>query len=153
MEPETWREKRADQWWGLKVADKALGIDQAGQRAAIVNRLVRRTQDLAFGIKSDEPSEDGMGVHVGDTHQYMPAAQSGMGTVGKLLLAGVAATGLSLPIGAAIALPTIMDAMKPAAVAPAQSPVEPHQPHVEPMTDTDTDTVFELRLGPPKGDE
>lgn len=99
------------------------------------NRAATETQRRATLPGHASPAEDVLNFKSPTTvnHNYPAPPKPGMGTLAKLALAGVAATGLGLPIGGALALPAVLDALKPAAVG----------------TDTDTDTVFEIGLGRP----
>ena len=145
LEPQTWREKLAQQWWRIKVADNALQLAKDQSRQKLVNRLVRWTQDLAFnGMKSTRANHaaateaDDLGVHVGDLHQHYHGGpkSAGSGLLGKLLLTAAAATGIGTPL-AGIALwklPEILRALKPAPPASVDQ-------------DTDTDTAFGLEVG------
>lgn len=83
---------------------------------------------------------------LGDVNQTIthaappPEKKSKFGTLAKL---GVAGALLASGAGAGLAIPLILDALKPAPVVV--------QPQPTTSTDTDTDTTGEIMLWPPKG--
>lgn len=84
----------------------------------------------------DEEMEvlSGRDVKVETHHHHAPPAPAGMSTLAKMAVAGLAATGVGLPIAGAIALPEIIKAFNPPAVT---------QPAFDPND-------FDLMVGPPK---
>ena len=144
-----WKQERARQWWGIKVWERAAMVTKLNKQNGIVHRLARKQQDGTLGQETEEPEDSGnedLGTHIGDStsthHHYPHPAQTAQPTIGssilsKIAVAGIAATGLGLPIGGALALPSLLDALNG---TPAQiTPVKPTKPT------TDNDTLFELR--------
>lgn len=138
---------RMDQWWGVKIADQALQVAKDQNRQQIVSRLIRKTQDGTLGKQTVEPGDEegaDMGVHVGDViHQPPPPSPQTSPWV-KAAVGAAIGFATAGPIGAALALPSIIEAFKstPAPVVQPVTPATTKTPEFE-------DTLFELRLGPP----
>jgi hypothetical protein len=56
--PQSWKEKIARQWWGLKMLDTEVQIAKDQSRQKLVERLVRKTQDGTLGQLDDGEGED-----------------------------------------------------------------------------------------------
>jgi len=136
--------KIADLLWKMRIADHAVQMESAQRRALANERLVKLTQNLAFGINNGSEFEgggayfgevDGMGVDVGNEHKHFHNQEKS--ALEKVLTAGALAAAIATPIGGLMALPSILDRLgpeKPAAVAPIEI--------------DDQNDVFELRLHP-----
>ena len=74
QQPNDWKEKLADQHWKLKLADFGVQIDKDMRRQAMVERLIKKTQDGTLDQETNEPMdkklEDEMGVRIGDEIHY-----------------------------------------------------------------------------------
>ncbi len=96
------------------------------------------TREKLLGSEiTDKHRPEGEDMHIGDDnsviHQYLPAQQgSVIGSLAKLALgAGLITTGIGVPAGGYL----IWDALK-------------NQQTPAPVTDTDTDTQYEIGLEP-----
>lgn len=148
QEPTTWKERVADQWWKLKLADFGVQIDKDMRRHAMVERLVKKTQDGTLQQVTAEPMDktldEQMGVRIGDEIHYhntqatkpVKSEQQTQGSsLGKTLAAaGLAAAGL----GAGVALPIAAWNM----TRPDTQVVVEQNPGI----DTDTDTQYGLKI-------
>lgn len=138
----TWKEKLIQRWAGMRMAHEALQVGKDEERAGIVNRLVRLTQNRAFGVGDEEAKgePDAMGVHVGDTTQnYYSAPGKSSNKVGKLAgkLALVAAL-LGSGVGLGTLLPWLLGRVAPQEPLPAPPVVE---------FPADQDTRYDLHIG------
>lgn len=124
-------------------------VNKLDRQNGIVHRLARKQQDGTLGLRTEEPEDagdDDLGTHIGDTtetHHHYPPPQNNSGTsaLSKLAVAGIAATGLGLPVGGALALPSLLEALNG---TPRQAaPVVPSDKATDKAPDNDT--LFELR--------
>jgi|GEM_PF-1747972 len=135
--PETWTEKLAQMWWGVKVAERAENLRQAARRFDNVDSLVMSTREKLLGKEVvDNNRPEGEEMHIGDyssvTHQYLPPTNSTTGTLAKLAIgAGLLASGIGLPVGGYL----IAEALK-------ETPI----PKDEIVLPADRDTLFNLEL-------
>ncbi|QDV21365.1 hypothetical protein Pan153_60530 [Gimesia panareensis] len=135
--PETWAEKLAQMWWGVKVGERAENLRQAARRFDNVDSLVMSTREKLLGKETvDNNRPEGEDMHIGDyssvTHQYLPPSNSTTGTLAKLALgAGLLTTGIGAPVGGYL----ISDALK-------QKPPDTD----ELVIPADQDTLFNLEL-------
>jgi hypothetical protein len=131
-----------------KLADNGLQIEKDGRRQAVLERLIRKTQDGTLGTSTNEPMdkalEEDMSVSVGNEtyihHEAPPPApvpqESKLSGIAKVVAAsGLAAAGL----GSAAAIPIAAWNL----ARPAQTTVVQEAPDFE---DTDTDTKYNLRI-------
>jgi hypothetical protein len=130
------RVKNVNRVTEMEAAHRAVGIAGIMRSRLMTERLARKQQDGTLGetteMHEDEMLSD-MNVNVGDTiinqpSQQPPALQKAASKL-PLVAALLAAGGIGA--GAAV-LPQLLDK-------------EP-TPVVEPMTDTDTDTQYDLRI-------
>lgn len=105
-----------------------------GAQAVMLQHTQRKLRDNQRSLNQHRklpstPAEDDMLI-LGDVTvtQSTPAAARKGGLLRALLLTGLAATGVGLPVAAAIAAPAVIDWLRrPAAVAPVTDP--PPAPH------------------------
>lgn len=127
-----------DKWARLRMGHEAVMLKDAQEVLAQQRQTVAAHQ-RANGLQG---SDDDVGnIIIGDqTINHAPAQQQpaakGMSPLAKALIGGAIATGLGGGIGGALALPSIIEALNPAATPPT--------------VDTDTDTIFDLFIGAPK---
>lgn len=137
--PETWQQKLAQKWWGIKLGERAENLRQANKRFNNVESLTMATREKLLGKDIvDNHRPEGEEMHVGDDNStrniYYPSQQQGstMGTLAKLAIgAGLLASGVGVPVGGYLIADAIKNAPKPA-----------------PVTDTDTNTGYEVDLVP-----
>lgn len=121
------------QWINLRAVSR--DHDVAHQNWRDARRLAGRGDDAQAEdevIQVDSPTT---------VNHYQ--LSGGLGAVGKLVAAGVIASGLGVPIGLGLAAPAIVDALRPSP-SPATAPVE------SPPAD---DWWFDLYVGPPQESE
>jgi hypothetical protein len=114
---------------------------QDAQEVLAQSRKTVAAHHKANGL--DGPDDMGT-INLGDTTIYnaqqpQAPAKPGLSGLAKAGIAVAAAAALGGGVGLPLALPSIIDALKPA--------VQPASPSI----DTDTDTVFDLFIGAPKG--
>ena len=143
-----WKEKLADLKYRMALAHDGVQIEKDMRRQAVVERLIKKTQDGTLQNATTEPMdkqlEDEMAVRIGDeSHvhyhtetkpvlsQPQPSATSSMAKT--LAAAGLAAAGL----GAGAALPIAAYQMFKQAPTNVIVPTD---------TDTDTNTQYGLRV-------
>jgi len=137
--PESWKEKLAQKWWGIKLGERAENLRQANKRFNNVESLTMATREKLLGKDIvDNHRPEGEEMHVGDDNStrniYYPSQQQGsaMGTLAKLAIgAGLLTTGIGVPAGGYMIADAIKNAQKPA-----------------PVTNTDTNTEYEVDLVP-----
>jgi len=135
--PLTWQERIAKHFWSIKVGERAENLRQASHRFNNVESLVMSTREKLLGKEIvDNNRPEGEEMHIGDdnrvTHQYMPPQKQG-GTLLKLALAaGLAATGVGIPVSAWFVVDAIKSMKQPVSA-------------ITPPT-TDSDTLFGLEL-------
>lgn len=136
-----------DKWAKVRLAHEAMMVQDAQEQLAQSRRAVSEHYK-ANGF--DMPDEDMGSIHIGDQYTTPAPAAPAPAALSGLAKAGIVTAGaLALGGGAGLpfALPSIIEALKPAAAVVA--PVQPPAPGPT-ITDTDTDTVFDLFIGPPK---
>ena len=124
------------------MGERAENLRQAARRFDNVDSLTMATREKLMGKEiTDNNRPEAEDMHIGDSssvvHQYLQPAATGStaGTLAKLAVgAGLIATGVGVPIGGWM----IADALK------NQPTPEP----TTPITDTDTDTQYEIGLDP-----
>jgi len=136
-----WKENLADLKYKMALAHDAVQIDKDMRRQAVVERLIKKTQDGTLMQQTDEPMdkqiEEEMAVRIGDeSHihyhneqkepQQVPQASSGLGKA--LATAGLAAIG----VGGAASLPILAWNLS--------------RQDQQAVVDTDTDTQYGLRI-------
>ena len=83
---------------GIHMAGNVLNMLKLDKQAALVRRLVRKTQDGTVGKVDDMPDEEDTEVRIGDeTHLHLPQQKDGGGLSGTTKLA------LSALLGGAVA--------------------------------------------------
>ena len=73
---EAWQEAFKRQWMQTRLAWECQQVEKDQRRQAIVERLMRKTQDGTLGRPEPQPEEiEPMGVHIGDANvsHYHPA--------------------------------------------------------------------------------
>jgi len=145
---ETWSQQMIRRWVGLKMAHDSVQVAKDLRRQAIVERLIRKTQDGTLGTPTDDwplgnTDAGGMGVQVGDTiiHQHVSEQHRTAGALGTL---GKAALAAAL-IGTGAALPLAAGALMQSFAARTQTTPAP-APSAPPTADHDTQ--YQLRLEP-----
>lgn len=127
-----------ERWARVRLGHEAVMLEDAREVLA-QNRKGNLAHSQSNGLPVGE-SDVGT-LNLGDTTIYQqPPPAAKMSTLGKALIGGAVAAGIAGPIGGLFALPSILEALKPAAPF-----VQPQQP-----AGTDTDTLFDLFVGPPK---
>lgn len=140
---QNWRENLKAEYYRSKMrlenAAGLLGIhslkqsqEELAKNREAESRAVREAMWKRNGQKAEEGEEMGHMV-LGDYQPQQHVHHHGMGTLGKIALAGVVATGLGGALGAAIVLPPLM---KP-------PPVEQPQP------ESGTNTIEGWKVGEP----
>lgn len=130
--PPNWQASLASQFYRLKVAHEAAGLQNLQENRESVRRLVTLTQNRAFdlepqtGLSSMEQSRGA--IHVGDIFTQAPQlpatpaalpAQRGVSPLAKVAV-GLAALGgaLGVPIGTGLVVSELMNKPQPVAPAP-----------------------------------
>ena len=145
-EPIQWKEKLARDWYRVKLADQALQVDKDMRRQAIIERLIKKTQEGTLQTPTAEPMDnqfdEPMAVRIGDeSHIHYhneksvteAAPKDKPSSIGKTLAGiGLAAAGL----GTGAALPIAAYQL----LRPDTNVIVP------PSVDTDTDTRYKLRV-------
>lgn len=104
-QPESWKEKLAQMWWGVKVGERAENLRQTARRFNNVDSLVMSTREKLLGKEIvDNNRPEGEDMHIGDyssvTHQYLPPTSNSAGALARLAIgAGLLATGIGVPVG------------------------------------------------------
>lgn len=139
-----WKEKLADLKYRTAIAHDALQIDKDMRRQAVVERLIKKTQDGTLMEKTSEPMdkqlEEEMAVRIGDEshihyhNESKPSSDQASGIGKTLAAAGLAVAGLGAGIAAPIAAYNL--------TRPTTAVVQP----ASPVVDTDTDTKYGLRI-------
>jgi len=67
-----WAEKLKKNWANTRLAHEGLALERMQRQGALVERLVRKTQDGTLGQSTDEPEDevDEMGVAIGNEIHY-----------------------------------------------------------------------------------
>lgn len=130
----------------MSIAHDALQIDKDMRRQAVVERLIKKTQDGTLMERTSEPMdkqlEEEMAVRIGDEshihyhNESKPISEQASGIGKTLAAAGLAAAGLGAGIAAPIAAYNL--------TRHTTQIVQPTQEFVD--TDTDTDTKYGLRI-------
>ncbi len=133
---QTWQEKLAQMFWGVKVGERAENLRQARRRFNNVESLMMSTREKLLGKEVvDNNRPEGEDMHIGDDnsviHQYLPVSKINRAdTLVKLALgAGMLATGFGVPVGGWL----IADALK-------------NQKEEAIIIPDDRDTLFDLEL-------
>lgn len=122
----------------LRLGHEAVMLEDAREVLAQSRKGVAAVNQLN-GLP--EASGDMGPLILGDTTiNQQPQQQSKLSPLAKGLIGIAAGLAVGGPIGAGLALPGIINALKPAAPV-----VQPQQP-----AGTDTDTLFDLFVGPPR---
>lgn len=131
----------------LAIAGRAAGLENHMQMLADHRRRLldgHRAQMAALGQPAtDPPGDEDMGVHIaGDTNNYITATQPSAATspISRMLPYVLAAAALAGGGGVGGAL--LATQLAKPATAVVEQVVQPTQP----VTDTDTDTQYELRI-------
>jgi len=139
---ESWQEKLARMWWGVKVGERAENLRQAGKRFNNVESLTMATREKLLGkeiVDNNRPEDEDM--RIGDDNSqrnyYYPeqSKPSALGALAKLAVgAGLMMTGVGAPAAGYLIWDALKNQPKPAPAAP--------------VTDTDTNTEYEVDLVP-----
>lgn len=89
--PQAWREKLAEKWWGVKTMDNALQLMKDRSEFNTVARLMKKQQDGTLGRPTNEEDEVG-DLHFGDT-TYHQQASSGLPAMALSAILGAGAAG------------------------------------------------------------
>lgn len=73
--PMAWHERLKRNWANVMLAQEAAGLDRAQRQAALVQRLVRKSQNGTLGtptVEAEDAEGDEMGVRIGDENHFYP---------------------------------------------------------------------------------
>ena len=92
--PMAWHERLKRGWGNVMLAHEAASLDRLQKQAALVNRLVRKTQNGTLGrptVEAEDAEGDEMGVRIGDeTHFYAAPPNHAPRAIGWALAAATA---------------------------------------------------------------
>lgn len=167
-------EKRLHQWWGVRVAHQAVGVDDAYKLAEIERKRLQKFHDMMLtgvpGAPPDAPAEttdegevedEAMAIHVGDvTINYPEKETTEKTTIEKTDTTKAAEVPAAAPVSGWLdRIGTLGKVLLAgglmatggglvAGVPLLLDALKPNAPAAAPSgVDTDTDTTYQLRLG------
>lgn len=144
----SWIEQLLNDYGKMRLAGEAKDLQDNQQVLAMDRAVVDAHNRRNFGSDYHSPADSAESdmIHIGDRHEHLQSRPSPSRIWPALLGAGLLASG----IGGGVGLTLLWNAIKPQPVTSEPQPTEPAPQVASPQSSPDEDTLFELRLGPPK---